>query len=708
MKLIAITMLALITIGLVVGVSFVTSPKLTQTTTEAAVPPELTTITNQDVSVEFTRLSPHNRWDYMLSGALCFTNNPPSNGKWKVSVYHDGLLTPEIAIGGSVQKTVTNPASARCNGGPSLLFNVPINMPARTRLPAGADCLPAGDLKVRVDTSARNPWMIQPEVATISRSYFCPDPPAPTNDPNQTPTPAAAANATVNLQLSGTWKAGFNEFQTTAMMCNFATDGSVDWESCGAQGNKTSNTDITRKGSDSTINKTINLSVNQTPGGTKALVIFYDYKLENGKADNSGIRVEEVAPTHCESPHIDFGAFVCGVHVPAAGLTSTFKLMLPTATATTYELRLGKEESEARTIMDPCTHTIDSSNKEGSESDTERGRCSSTAADNKIKVTYYNAGTAEEKLYWLLGRCNGTYDENEGICEVNAPVETTELVQNFFETENFITLAAGQVLVCTFDKSKYPITENEANVHTSGAISCVSAAPTPTPLATATPIPTNTPAVAATATPIPNAPTATPTPPGSHSGAGYTTSISFYNNSSKAVTSVTTVTCHGPNNTICTSELTNTSIQPRQRGVVESDLVLPQGVEQYSVKCRATFEGSTTPVNCPNEVTSPLMQNILYKIVASEAGGITGFGSTEIDACDVNSDACCNANDFSIVATKYADEIAPTEQSRSDINGDGIINGFDLVFTQSNFGKGLRCSLNLAPELNPVLNPGSN
>ncbi|KXK11213.1 MAG: hypothetical protein UZ22_OP11002000417 [Microgenomates bacterium OLB23] len=181
-----------------------------------------------------------------------------------------------------------------------------------------------------------------------------------------------------------------------------------------------------------------------------------------------------------------------------------------------------------------------------------------------------------------------------------------------------------------------------------------------------------------------------------------TQAFSFYNGSSRAVTSITTLTCYGASKSDCVSELVNTSIQPRQRGTVETDLVLPRGVNDYVVKCRVTFAGSSTPVNCPNEVATPLRQNVLYRISASD-GGITGQGVTEIDACDVNNDACCNANDFSVVATKYAEEINPTEQNASDINGDGIINGFDLVFTQANFGKGQGCRLNLAPELNPEL-----
>ncbi len=704
MKTLSLAVLALMTIGLIVGATFVTNPQLAQRATEASVPPELTTVANQDVGAEFTRLSPHNRWDYMLSGAICFTNNPPTNGKWKVTVYHDGLNNPEIGIGASVQKIVTNPASARCNGAPHLLFNAPINMPAASRLPEGAECLPAGDLDVRVDT-AGPPWQVQSEIATISRSYFCPDdPPAPTVDPNVTPTVAPAGTVTVNLQLEGTWKAGFNEFQATAMTCDFNDQGEVDWETCGSAGNKTSNTDITRKGTGATINKTVNLSITDTPGGPKALVVFYDYKREDGKADNSGIRVELINNTNCSPGHVDFGAYVCGVEIPAAGKTTTFKLILPSPSSTTYELRLGSEETEVRTLFEPCTHTIDSNNKQGSAAEGERGQCSSFVADNKVKVTYYNPGTTEKKLYWLLGRCNGTYDENEGYCEVNAPIDTPELVQNFFEPEATITLAAGQVLVCTFDKLKYPTTENEANVRSPGVVSCESAAPTPTPIATSTPVPTATTVPSPTPTTNPRTtPSATPVPTQGAGGAGFYNSISFYNGSSRPVTSITTITCYGPDKTQCASDLVNTSIQPRQRGTVETDLVLPSGVNEYSVKCRVTFEGSSVPVNCPNEVLTSLRQNVIYRIVASEAGGITGQGVTEIDACDVNKDACCNANDFSVVATKYADEVAPTDQNASDINGDGIINGFDLVYTQSNFGKGQGCRQNAAPELQPVL-----
>ena len=133
--------------------------------------------------------------------------------------------------------------------------------------------------------------------------------------------------------------------------------------------------------------------------------------------------------------------------------------------------------------------------------------------------------------------------------------------------------------------------------------------------------------------------------------------------------------------------------------MVETNLILPADVNAYSVKCRVTFEGNATPVNCPNEVVTPLRQNILYRIVASGGGSVEGQGVTEIQACDVNKDQCCNANDFSVVATKYAEEVQPSAQNPSDINGDGIINGFDLVFTQANFGKGQGCALNLAPEL---------
>jgi hypothetical protein len=703
MKTLSLAVLAIMTLGLVIGVSLVTSPQLQQRTTEAAVPPELTEVANQDVTIEFTSLAPHNRWDYMLTGGLCFTNNPPLNGKWKVSVYHDGLLQPEIPIGASVQKTVSNPATARCkDGNPMLLFNAPINMPAATRLPEGAECLPAGDLDIRVDT-AGPPWQLQAEVGKISRSYFCPDDPQPTNNPNQSPTPAQPGDITVNLQLAGTWKSNFTEFQATAMTCDFTEQGDINWESCGAQGNKTSNTDITRKGTGTTINKTVNLTINDTPGGAKALVLFYDYKRDDGKADNTGVRIEPINNTNCSPSYVDFGAFVCGINLGASGKTTTFKLQLPTANVTTYELRLGKEDGEARSLLDPCTHAIDTNNKQGSDSEGNRGQCSSSAAGNNIKVTYHNNGTTEEKLYWLLGRCNGTFDENDKICEVNAPVDTPELVQNFFEVENAITLPAGQVIVCTFDKSKYPTTENEANVRSSGAVSCENAAPTATPIWSPTPttIPP-TPSLTPRATATPN-PRFSPTPTPDTSNAGFYTSISFYNGSSKAVTSITTITCYGPGKTQCTSELVNTSIQPRQRGTVETNLVLPQGINDYSVKCRATFEGSSTPVNCPNEVTTPLRQNVIYRIVASEAGSITGQGVTEIDACDVNKDSCCNANDFSVVATKYAEEIGPTDQNSSDINGDGIINGFDLVFTQANFGKGEGCRLNLAPELNPEL-----
>lgn len=701
MKTLSLAVIALMTIGLFVGVSFVTNPRLQQRTTEASVPPELVEVTNQDVSIEFTSLAPHNRWDYMLSGGLCFTNNPPSNGKWKVAVYHDDLLSPEIPIGASVQKAVGNPSTARCrDGSPMLLFNAPINMPPSSRLPEGADCLPAGNLDVRVDT-AGPPWQIQPEVATIDRGYFCPDEPNPTGDPNSTPTPAAPGTITVNLQLEGDWKSNFNEFQATAMTCDFAEDGLPDWETCGSGGNKTSNTDVTRKGSGSSINKTVNLTISDTPGGPKALVLFYDYKRTDGKADNTGVKVEPINNTNCGPSYVDFGAYVCGVELGAAGLTTTFKLKIPTPNATTYELRLGKEEAETREILDPCTHAIDSNNKQGTVATGERGQCSSVAVGNNFKVTYHNSGSTEEKLYWLLGRCNGTYDENEGYCEINAPVETTELVQNFFELENATTLAAGQVLVCTFDKSKYPTTENEANVRSSGAVVCESVAPTPTPINSPTP----TVAPTATNTPTPtastNPPTATPTPSGAESD--YFTGISFYNGSSKAVTSITTITCYGPDRSQCVSELVNTSIQPRQRGTVETNLVLPRNVNEYSVKCRVTFEGSSSPINCPNEVVTPIRQNVIYRIVASEAGGISGQGVTEIDACDVNKDSCCNANDFSVVATKYAQEVEPTAQNSSDINGDGIINGFDLVFTQANFGKGLGCQFNLAPELKPEL-----
>lgn len=700
MKTLTIAALALMTIGLFVGVTFVTNPQLRQQTTQASVPDELNLLDNQDVTVEFTSLTPHNRWDYMLSGGLCFTNTPPSNGRWKVAVYHDGLINPEIAIGASVEKRVTNPSSARCrDGSPMLLFNAPINMPPASRMEEDQDCLPPEDVIVRVDT-AGPPWQIEGDVATIDRGYFCPDDPAPTDDPNQTPTPAPNGDITVNLQLEGTWKTNFNEFQVEAVTCDFTEGGEVDWETCGQGDNKSSNVDVTRKGSGSTINKTVNLSVADTQGGSKALVLFYDYKNTNGKADNTGISVEPIGTTSCDAPYIDFGAYVCGIDLGATGVATTFKLVLPSSNATTYELRLGTEEGEERTVIDVCTHSIDTNNKQGSTAGDDRGQCNSYAAGNTFKVTYHNTDTSDVKLYWLLGRCNGTYDENEGYCEVNAPEETDDLIQNFFEPETATSLAPGQVLVCTFDKSKYPAVENEANVRSSGAVACESAAPTATPIHSPTPSPSPSP----TATPTPvRTSTNTPTPPEDEDAdSSYFTSVSFYNGSSRAVTSVTTITCYGPGKSQCVSELVNTSIQPRQRGTVETDLVLPQNVNDYSVKCRVTFEGSSTPVNCPNEVTTPIRQNVIYRISASEAG-IIGQGVTEIDACDVNKDSCCNANDFSVVATNYAQELSPTDQNNSDINGDGIINGFDLVFTQANFGKGQGCRLNLAPELNPEL-----
>lgn len=696
MKTLTLAAFALMTLGLVLGVVFVTNPKLREQSTEAAIPPELTEVNNQDVNIEFTRLSPHNRWDYMLSGVLCFTNNPPINARWKVGVYHDALKNPEIPIGGSVEHSVTVPSAARCNGAPALIFNAPINLPPSSRLPEGADCLPEGDVKVRIDTKGP-PWQIQHDVAIIRHSFFCPDAtPRPTQNPSITPTPVPPGNVTINLQLQGTWKNGFNEFQATAMACDFNNTGEVNWESCAINGNKQSNSDITRKGGDR-IDKTVNLTITNTAGGDKALVIFYDYKRQDGKADNTGIQVETVSNTTCSPGGIDFGAYVCGIEIPTTGTTKSFKLSLPDPTATTYELRLGKEgDSQSRVIMDFCAHAIDSNNKNESSS---REQCNSYIADNnKVRVVYYNATANNEKLYWLLGRCNGTIDNNEGVCEINSPTDTQDLVQNFFEQENVTTVNAGQIIVCTLDKSKYPATENETNVRTSGTVSCETAQPSPTPIYTATP--TLSPRPNATQTPTPVPPTATPTP-GSTAGGGYYTSISFYNGSSKNVTSITTITCYGTNGSECNSEVVNTSIAPNQRGVVETDLVLPRNVHAYIVKCRVTFEGSATPINCPNEVTTPLRQNVLYKIVASGGGVVNGQGVTEIEACDVNKDQCCNANDFSVVATKYAEEVQPTDQNTSDINGDGIINGFDLVYTQTNFGKGQGCRLNLAPELRP-------
>ncbi|KXK11211.1 MAG: hypothetical protein UZ22_OP11002000415 [Microgenomates bacterium OLB23] len=77
MKTLALAVLAIMSIGLLVGSRFVTNPNLNERRTQANVPDALTVVQNQDVSVEFTSLAPHNRWDYMLTGGLCFTNNPP-------------------------------------------------------------------------------------------------------------------------------------------------------------------------------------------------------------------------------------------------------------------------------------------------------------------------------------------------------------------------------------------------------------------------------------------------------------------------------------------------------------------------------------------------------------------------------------------------------------------------------------------------------
>ncbi|KXK11212.1 MAG: hypothetical protein UZ22_OP11002000416 [Microgenomates bacterium OLB23] len=404
-----------------------------------------------------------------------------------------------------------------------LIFNAPINMPPANRLHENEDCLPAGDVDVRVDT-AGPPWQIESDIATIARDYFCPDDPAPTDNPNQSPTPAPNGDVNVNLQLEGTWNSNFNEFQATARMCDFDESGDVDWESCGEGSNKSSSTDITRKSTGTSINKTVTLNIADTQGGPKALVIIYDYKRTDGKIDNTGIQVEVVNNTECGPSEVDFGAYVCGVDAGGAPLNTSFKLVLPTHNATAYELRLGREVNEFREIIEPCTHAIDTNNKNGTAAQGERGQCSSYAEGNTIKVAFHNRESTEQKIYWLLGRCNGTFDDNEGYCETNAPVETTNLVQNIFDAEQTLTLPAGQVAVCTFDKSKYPTTENEANVRSSGAVSCVTAAPTATPVHTLTPSPTAT--STPTPTPVrattPNPGTGTPVP---DADAGYYTSI---------------------------------------------------------------------------------------------------------------------------------------------------------------------------------------
>ena len=669
--------LFLITLGIVLGSSVVTDPSRRATTTEASTPAGITEMDNGGhINVTYpgppVRRSINPKMD-VLTGELCLGKTPPQNGTYQVKVIlkkNDSAAT-EMEIGAAIQEHITGNPSWYVCGAPNsrrkqfaaAYWN---NLASIADKVAHAD-VPFNEIEsisLRLNTSG-GAWAMSSGTifATLDKTLFASEGEIPTNTPTPTPGPAQPADVEVEVNITGELKEGFSKFDFIVKTCNLNAQGNINVSDCGGADNKQTETMTA-----SAIPGTATRTLTGVGGGNRGLVLFYGYHKPDGKKDVTGIMVNPGSDT-CNKKRTSpkGGDYGCEIIVNGTKITRKFNVALPDKNTRTFEFFYGKE-LDARNLLQNCSFMADTVGATRNNSQTP---CVGQFADGRINLQFTNSGTRAEKIYWLLRRCNGKIDQNGNHCIPNQTTEGIDIDNTFFEATS-PSIDVGERRTCIFSLNDFPAETADATDASVRAIledKCI------TTQVTITPTPTTMPSI--------------PLPPPNPTR--YYTTFAIYNNSAKTISQVKVTTCYG--SSPCTTESIDTAIAKSQRGQIDYELKVPTDINSYTIKCAIRYQGETQDVACPTEVNSAVRQNVIYKMVAG-ATALTGGGFTELQASDVNSDGCTNGSDFSEVVNQYALEIPPTSSNGGDINGDGIINSLDIIYTLENLNKGDSCAFN--------------
>src|SRR3989344_97192 len=662
--------LFLITLGIVLGSSVVTDPSRRATTTEASTPAGITEMDNGGhINVTYpgppVRRSINPKMD-VLTGELCLGKTPPQNGTYQVKVIlkkNDSAAT-EMEIGAAVPEHISGNPSWYVCGAPNsrrkqfaaAYWN---NLASIADKVAHADVPFNGieSISLRLNTS-NGDWggMTSGTIfATLDKTLFAAGEEVPSNTPTPTEGPAQPADIEIRLNITGELKEGFSKLDYAIKTCKFDSQGNINIADCDNNQDRQSG-DI----SITTFPHGRTHTFVDVPGGSRGLVIFYGYHRADGKKDNTGVAVN-MGAIDCPNKLQTYGSYGCKVAVNGTKITRELNVALPDKTARTFELYFG-EATTVKNLLGNCSFMSDSL---GQNKNNTRQPCTASFNGNII-LNYTNTSTGTEKIYWMLRRCNGKVSQNGEHCIANGSAGGIN-INNNFEEEATVDLSANQSRRCTFNLSDYPADETEENLRKIFEGKCSIATPSITP------------------SPMPSIPLPGPDP------TRYYTTFAIYNNSAKTISQVKVTTCYGSNP--CTTESIDTAIAKSQRGQIDYELKVPADINSYTIKCAIRYQGETQDVACPTEVNSAVRQNVIYKMVAG-ATALTGGGFTELQASDVNSDGCTNGSDFSEVVNQYALEIPPTSSNGGDINGDGIINSLDIIYTLENLNKGDSCAFN--------------
>ena len=161
---------------------------------------------NNDIKIELKDPYGSQNWDYGIEGDICFNQTPPSvNAKFRIELLmklkdkNDVTKTVNEVIGASVTQLITNPFTLDCSSDRLRrgAFTGVMNIPAKDRWTESCP-----EILVKVTTTG--PWnkTPKPEVATIDRSFLCPDgvptavppSPLPTNQTAPTTAPTQPAS----------------------------------------------------------------------------------------------------------------------------------------------------------------------------------------------------------------------------------------------------------------------------------------------------------------------------------------------------------------------------------------------------------------------------------------------------------------------------------------------------------------------------------
>ncbi|OGK14264.1 hypothetical protein A3H80_01585 [Candidatus Roizmanbacteria bacterium RIFCSPLOWO2_02_FULL_37_19] len=675
----SLTFLALfvITLGVFIGSSLVTNPSQQTTETQAFAPEGITDLGNRHINVTYEgtprRRDINPRHD-IVSGTLCFnTVTPPQYGIYQIETILETQSGQEYKIGSAMEERITShPNIYECsspNSRPRPFSAIYWNNLTDISDKVASASISFADVKeIRLQMAIKQgTWGYRSEeipvkFATLNKALFVATTPGPTSTPSATPTtgPAQPADVEAKVTINGELKQGFNKFDYIIETCNLKADGTINISDCGKGDNKSTG-NISASGP---FPYNSSHTLNGVGGGERGIVLFYGYYTADGKKDVTGVVVNRESG-QCSGVLINpvGGDFRCKITVNGQKIVQEFNITLPDKNARTFELFYGKE-TDAKRLLQNCSMTADTLN---SSKNSASSPCSAQFADNTITLNYTNtsASSSAEKIYWQLRRCNGKLDQNFEHCIRNQTAQGID-IDNEFQEASSSAIQPRQVRTCTFKLSDFPANETEENIRNLFTNKCTTATPS-------------------------NTPTPSPSPTGTAVVESYYATFAIYNNTRKSISTVKVKTCYGT--APCTTESINASIKSTQRGVVEYEMKLPSGVTSYKVGCSIIYQGESQDIACPDEVSTTIKQNIIYKMVAHE-NSLTGGGFTELQASDVNSDGCTNGSDFSEVTNQYAFEVPPTVVNKGDINGDGIINSLDIIYTLENLNKGDSCAFN--------------